>query len=403
VQPGLGEDLHALALTSLGIAEVWAGRFEEAEPHLEQGVALARRIGRPYLEFRGLAHQVTIEIYRSSYARAEERSRQAIELAEQHGWTDDPAAGTAYVMLTTVLVWLGRPGEAESCVERAERTVRAEADPAPALAVCYVRGTLELARGRDGDALAAFRAAERQAGHLVAPHYLVPLTRAMLVHALVRLGELEQAEQLLGGLDAQDRDRGETRIVASVLRLAQGDPRAATAVLAPVLDGSAPLIRPGWLVEGFLLEAIARDELGDPVAAERALERTLDVAGPSGAVLIFLLHPVPGLLERHARHCTAHASLIGEILSVLTGKVSASLPGGPQPPLEPLSNSEIRVLRYLPTNLSGPEIANELSISPNTVKTHIHNLYAKLGTHRRGEAVACARALGLLAPSAPRR
>jgi ATP/maltotriose-dependent transcriptional regulator MalT len=59
-----------------------------------------------------------------------------------------------------------------------------------------------------------------------------------------------------------------------------------------------------------------------------------------------------------------------------------------RPPLEPLSNSEIRVLRYLPTNLSGPEIANELSISPNTVKTHIHNLHMKLGTHRRGEAVA---------------
>jgi LuxR family maltose regulon positive regulatory protein len=103
------------------------------------------------------------------------------------------------------------------------------------------------------------------------------------------------------------------------------------------------------------------------------------------------------------RHRTAHSSLIGEILSVLAGTVPAAPSGGPQPPLEPLSNSEIRVLRYLPTNLSGPEIANELSISPNTVKTHIHNLYAKLGTHRRGEAVARARALGLLAPSAPRR
>ena len=80
-----------------------------------------------------------------------------------------------------------------------------------------------------------------------------------------------------------------------------------------------------------------------------------------------------------------------------------SPPGGPQPPLEPLSDSEIRVLRYLPTNLSVPEIANELSVSPNTVRTHIHHLYAKLGTHRRGEAVARARALGLLAPSAHRR
>jgi LuxR family transcriptional regulator, maltose regulon positive regulatory protein len=60
------------------------------------------------------------------------------------------------------------------------------------------------------------------------------------------------------------------------------------------------------------------------------------------------------------------------------------------------------VLRYLPTNLSGPEIANELYVSTNTVKTHMHKLYAKLGTHRRAEAVERARALGLLAPSARR-
>jgi ATP/maltotriose-dependent transcriptional regulator MalT len=60
--------------------------------------------------------------------------------------------------------------------------------------------------------------------------------------------------------------------------------------------------------------------------------------------------------------------------------------------------TEIRVMRYLPTNLTGPEIARELSISRNTVKTHIRNLYAKLGTHTRAEAVTRARALGLLAP-----
>ena len=58
------------------------------------------------------------------------------------------------------------------------------------------------------------------------------------------------------------------------------------------------------------------------------------------------------------------------------------------------------MLRYLPTNLTAPEIARELSVSPNTVRTHIKSLYAKLGTHRRAEAVEHARALGLLAPSA---
>jgi LuxR family maltose regulon positive regulatory protein len=61
------------------------------------------------------------------------------------------------------------------------------------------------------------------------------------------------------------------------------------------------------------------------------------------------------------------------------------------------------VLRYLPTNLSTPEIANELYLSKNTVRTHVRHLYAKLGTHHRAEAVERARALGLLAPSARRR
>jgi LuxR family transcriptional regulator, maltose regulon positive regulatory protein len=75
--------------------------------------------------------------------------------------------------------------------------------------------------------------------------------------------------------------------------------------------------------------------------------------------------------------------------------------GGIVPPrlTEPLSNGELRVLRYLPTNLTAPEIARELSISPNTAKTHIRHVYAKLGTHQRAEAVEHARALGLLAPA----
>ena len=180
---------------------------------------------------------------------------------------------------------------------------------------------------------------------------------------------------------------------------AQHDPRAAMTALAPVLDGSAPLVWPAWLAQAFLLEAIARDTLGDAATANRALERALDLAEPDGALLWFLLHPVPGLLARHARQGTAHAALIAEILSLLAGRKPAQ-PAGPQPPLEPLSSSEIRVLRYLPTNLTMPEIAGELYVSHNTVRTHMRHLYAKLGSHRRAEAVARARDLGLLAPSA---
>jgi len=307
-QPGLDEELRGLALISLGIARGWAARAVQAEPHLEQGVALTRRIGRPYLEFTGLAYQATVEFYRS-FPRAAERSRQAIELAERHGWTDDPFAGIAYMALGGVLAWQGRLDEAEAWVQRAERTVRAEADPAAALRVQYFRGMLELGRGRAADALAAFRSAERLAGRMAVPYPLAGQIRAWLLHTLVRLGDTGSAEQALAGLGEHDRDLWEMRIAAAVLRLAQ-------------------------------------------------------------------------------------------ILDLLAGNRPAPRPAGPRPPLEPLSSAEIRVLRYLPTYLSAPEIAGELSVSTSTVKTHLRNLYAKLGAHSRAGAVGSARALGLLAPSA---
>jgi LuxR family maltose regulon positive regulatory protein len=120
--------------------------------------------------------------------------------------------------------------------------------------------------------------------------------------------------------------------------------------------------------------------------------------------LPFLLHPTSGLLERHSRHRTSHASLVSEILGLLAGASGrAPAPGQPQRLREPLTESETRILRYLPTNLSAREIADELYLSWNTVRTHMRHLYAKLGAHRRHDAVEQARALGLLAPSWRRR
>ena len=390
-----------MALLNLGSTEFWANRLPEAERHLEQGVALARRIERPFLECTGLAHLAGVEIFRS-FARSEERSRQAIELAREHGWTDEPAAGIAYTMLANVLAWQGRPEEAEPWIQRAERSVRAEAEPAAAIAVHYARGRVELVRGRNDTALAAFRAGERLGALLANSHLLATRTRAFVLLALVGLGDIERAEQTLAGLGEQDRVSGEVRIATAGLRLAQHDPHAAAAVLAPVLDGSAPVAWSAWLIEAFLLEAIARDALGDTAASGEALERALDAAETDLMLFPFLVHPAPDLLERHAQDRTKHAALIAEILDALAGNRPPP-PAVVPPLLEPLTDTETRVLRYLPTNLSAREIGDELYVSANTVKTHIRNVYVKLGTHKRTEAVERARALGLLAPSGRRR
>ena len=145
-----------------------------------------------------------------------------------------------------------------------------------------------------------------------------------------------------------------------------------------------------------MLEAIARDALGDATAARRALERALDLARPEGLLFLFLFDPAPELLERHRRLGTTHAILISEILNLLAGWKPAARPGAGGRLREPLSQSEIRVLRYLPTKLSAPEIADQFYLSVNTVKTHVRSILRKLAASRRNEAVRRARALGIV-------
>ena len=401
-EPRLGNDLRALALINLGIAELWTSRFEEADRHLEEGVALARQIGRPYLVVTGLAHWAQLVSW-WSFPLGTQRSLQAIELAEEHGWADEPVTGLAYLALGVEMVVQGRLEEAGRALDRAERTVRTEVEPAAGVRLHDGRGMLEFVSGRHDAALRAFQRAERLARSLVTPHTLSRRLRSHLLQTLTRRGETGRVEQALASMDRPERERGEIRIAEASLRLAQGNPGAATAVLAPVIDGSAPLQNAHlWDVQAFLLQAIACDALGDAGAARRALERALDRAAPESLLFPFLYDPAPELLDRHRRHGTAHAGLIAEILNVLAGSEPGSRPPGPQRLREPLSHAEARVLRYLPTKLSVPEIADELYLSVNTVKTHMRHLYDKLGAHRRHEAVEQARALGLLAPS-PRR
>ena len=393
-RPGLGAELQTLALLEIGDAETWTGRIDQSEPHLDQAIALARRIERPYLEMMGLTYRAEIEVNRW-FPQAEELSRRALDLARQHGWTEDLFAGFASMTLGSALTWQGQLEEAGEWVGRAESIFRADANPASAMGGHFVRGQLEVARGRFADALAAFRSAERLAG----PHPLARPLQAWLVYALVGLGETEQVEADLASLTDRVRNRGEMRIAEAVLRIAQENPRAATTALAPVLAESARVGWRSWRAEAFLLEATARDLLGDPGAADRAFEHALDIAAPDGALLWFLLHPARDLLERQAGRQTGHTDVVARILDLLTGGRPAYSTGTRQL-LDPLSRSELRVLRYLPTHLSASEIANELSISTSTVKTHMRNVYTKLGAHRRGEAVALARTLGLLAPRA---
>jgi DNA-binding CsgD family transcriptional regulator len=168
---------------------------------------------------------------------------------------------------------------------------------------------------------------------------------------------------------SRSRSRGGLEVVPRGYRAARGGslppehhPQDTLAVLAAVRDGSVPRALLLWAAASLLLEVIADDPPGDldALAAELA-----------------------GLLGEAPRPAPA--------------------PAGPPPwPGEPLTVSETRVLRYLPTHMGTPEIAAELFLSANTVKTHLRHLYRKLGAHSRREAVQRARATGLLTAAARR-
>jgi LuxR family maltose regulon positive regulatory protein len=205
-----------------------------------------------------------------------------------------------------------------------------------------------------------------------------------------------------GLAEAADHERESEQMMSALPapRVLDDNLPAAIMARAPVLDDSvSALILRGWLVQSLLLDAIVRDAAADAAAAEHALERALDLAERDRVLLPFLVHPVPELLERHARRRTAHADLISEIFSLLAGQQVASPPPEADSLREPLTESETRVLRYLPTNLSKRDIANELYVSVNTIKTHVKHLYAKLDVQTRRQAVERARELGLLSHS----
>jgi LuxR family maltose regulon positive regulatory protein len=167
--------------------------------------------------------------------------------------------------------------------------------------------------------------------------------------------------------------------------------------VADVLDGTAPVQGDVTVMEAHLLAGLAHRELGDQHAASQAAEHALALAEADRLILPFAMTGSAGLLETLPRHETAHAALLADILDVLHGSSPAARQQSSSPPVEEISPGELRVLRYLPTNLSRPEIAGELSVSPNTVNAHIRSIYAKLGVRDRSSAVQRARELRLLA------
>jgi LuxR family maltose regulon positive regulatory protein len=391
----LGSDLRVMALMNLGIVEAWSLGLPEAERHLREGAVLARRIGRPYLEVACLA-QLGFASKIRPFAITRRRCQEAIALADRYGWGAEPIVAPALVTLAANSVWAGEFDEGGRWLQRTERALQTDTGPGIRLLVHVASGMLQAGRGRHHEALEEFSAAEHLQSQLEGSHALANQVTGWLLATQARVGLPGEARASLAALDDERASSGELGNARAVICLAEGDPAAALVAVQDVLDGPAPVIGYVTLVETHLLAGLAHRDRGDQRAANQAAERALGLAEPDRLVLPFVMTGAEKVLEALPRHATAHAALLTDILDVVHGLSLAAKVQSSLAQTEELSPSELRVLRYLPTNLSRPEIANELSVSVNTVNTHVRSIYAKLQARDRFSAVQRARELRLL-------
>jgi LuxR family maltose regulon positive regulatory protein len=392
------KELRAVALLNLGIVETWSGRLADAERHLSNGAALAQTIGRPYLEVACRAHQV-FPSKLVFVAKAYERAREAVALAERYGFKDHPIVAPALGGAGAMAVWQGEFDDAESWLRRAWEVGDERVEPPAAVFLHVATGMLHAGRGQHRPALAEYAAAAQVHSLLTGVHALAPRIAGGLATAQARLGMTGEARATLARFCPGSNGLSPVDNARAVLALMEGDPATALDALRGLGDPSLPIAPAFTRVEAHLLVGIAQLNLGQRDAAAAAAEAALTAAEPDRLIFPFAVTEAAELLDVVPRHGTAHGALLADILDMLRG---TSQPRHHATEPAELSPSELRVLRFLPTNLTRPEIAGELFVSVNTVNTHLRNIYSKLGARDRSAAVQRARELRLLSAARSR-
>jgi LuxR family maltose regulon positive regulatory protein len=396
----MSSDLRGVALMNLGIVEMWSGRLADADRHLAEGAELAQRIGRPYLEVVCLAHRCFASKL-VSLTSARERGEQAIALAARYGFDDRSIVAPALAAVGGIAVWMGEFDEGEAWLRRAWAVAEPDVDPSAAVFLHVMTGMMHASRRQHQAALAQFAAAARTQALLTGVHALTPRITGWLAATQARLAMLDEARATLSDYCARPEPMGAVHAIdnaRAVILMAEGDAAAALEVLRDVQDATQG-VHAFTVVETHLLAGSAHLELGDRHAAATAAEAALAAAEPDRLMFPFAMTDAAQLLDALPSHMTAHGALLADIIDLLRGKSVPTIDRERLAESEQLSPGELRVLRYLPTNLTRPEIASELYVSVNTVNTHIRNIYSKLGVRDRSSAVRHARELRLLSTS----
>jgi LuxR family maltose regulon positive regulatory protein len=384
-------EIRPQVLLARGIVEFWTGKADEAAATFRIGIEAASTPASSRERADCLGQLSLVEALQGRLSSAALLASETAGTASDCDRQLDPATPAASAALACVHLARCELRQAHDQLVLASAALRIQPDKLTSAVASLIAAASCLAEGR---ASAALELISRARHRWQPPHWLERKLNLLESQACAAAGDLP------GAVDAAARAESQGASGATVdlayAWLAADDHPAARRVLATAgLPGEQkPLGLEGWLIDARLSY-----ESGDGAHGRRSLERALQSAEAEQIRLPFArerawLRPT---LRRDPDLVCRYGHLLEEDLRSL-GAVPAGLPGTDDPPLMvgPLSEREREVLERLSGMLSTAEIATEMYISVNTVKTHLKSIYRKLSANHRGEAVRRARKLNLI-------
>jgi LuxR family maltose regulon positive regulatory protein len=386
--------IRAQVLAARGAVEFWSGHLDKATATLDAGVLAACATDSQDERADCLGHLALLEALQGRLRRAAELAAKATGPPENDsGPPTRSHSPAAEVALACVHLERNELALAHGQLKRADDALRARPDKLISVAACLVAGRHCLAEGR---ASAVSEIVGRARHGWPPPSWLDRRLKLLESRASAAMSDIQSAVET-----ATSVGPGSSLDAAVALAhawLAAGDSQAAARALASASGGAEA---PDWVrLHGWLMDAQLSYGRGDRGRGRRSLEHALRLGEPEQLRLPFAMERawIRPVLRSDPDLAHAYRRLLEPDL-VSPGRVLAQKPGtGQAGPLivEQLSEREREVLRLVSAMLSTAEMAAEMYISVNTVKSHLKSIYRKLAVTQRGEAVRRARQLELL-------
>jgi LuxR family maltose regulon positive regulatory protein len=392
--------LQALARLSRGTYLLERDDRAEARAELEAALELGRRHDFRYLSMQCQVLLGVIACTSGEVRTMLARSTEALAAAARHGWQDSTWSAAATSMVAHAALLRGEAPEAERLAAEGLASCSGMLAPPLRFALQVVHGAATFDQGHRANGLAELQQARSEFGDLPTAAEQAASAAVLEFRAALLLGHTTAARTVYGWLAERTDGTGrpgpnaEMLVMRAWAESTGGRHEHARTIIRPVLDGSTPMLLPHTLVDAWLLETTLSVAADERPAARRALQSALAVAEPLDGLRPFA-QAGPGVRELLVHQLGS----FGAAEAFAQRALAAGAGGGKRHTI--LSERELTVLGLLPSMLSLDEIATDLTVSVNTVKSHVRSIYTKLGVSSRRMAVISAHESGLLTSTHP--